>query len=224
MIDKCLPGSYSETGVEPCGRCPINFYQKDEGKTNCTECPLKQRTQRPGAKAVEACVDLDANLIDCKNGGLKMVGNHEFVCICPSGFSGRHCEININECASNPCYNDAICVDKPQGYKCECRKGYFGLNCELEQSECVPESCPEGAMCHDLPGRGGQNSVKCLCREGFRGDNCDITMNPCTDFSENLNWNEFTRGRPMNAAVLSGALNGGPICQNDGRCIPLEQG
>ena len=174
---KCPPGTYSDTGLEPCARCPVNFYQKEEGKTNCTECPLKQRTFKPGARFAEACVDADINAIECKNGGLKVNGHHEFVCVCPSGFTGKQCEVNINECDSSPCFNGGTCIDRAQGYKCECRKGYFGLNCELEHSECEPGSCPEAAMCHDLPGR--NSSVKCLCREGYRGKNCDVTMNPC---------------------------------------------
>lgn len=119
-----------------------------------------------------------------------------------------------------------MCIDKPQGYKCECKKGYSGLNCELEQNECSlnATSCPEGAMCQDLPGR---NTIKCLCREGYRGENCEITMNPCenTDFSENLNWSEFSRsGQPLSSSALLAATNGRAICQNDGKCIPLEQG
>ena len=38
-------------------------------------------------------------------------------CFCPAGFTGARCEINVDECASAPCYNGATCVDLPQGYR-----------------------------------------------------------------------------------------------------------
>lgn len=42
-------------------------------------------------------------------------------------FSGERCEININECASNPCLNGASCIDGEDAYSCHCQPGYTGL-------------------------------------------------------------------------------------------------
>ena len=42
----------------------------------------------------------------------------DFNCICPQGFKGDFCEINIDECATIECQNDAICVDKVNGFTC----------------------------------------------------------------------------------------------------------
>lgn len=39
---------------------------------------------------------------------------------------------DIDDCASNPCINNAVCVDLGVNlYKCKCRPGYAGLNCDV---------------------------------------------------------------------------------------------
>lgn len=40
--------------------------------------------------------------------------------------AGKTCEIDVNECISNPCQNNATCVDDVNGYICECLPGFKG--------------------------------------------------------------------------------------------------
>ena len=48
------------------------------------------------------------------------------ICIFDFFFLGKTCEINVNECMSNPCQNNATCIDDVNGYVCECLHGFRG--------------------------------------------------------------------------------------------------
>jgi len=41
------------------------------------------------------------------------------------------CVSAINECLSEPCGNDATCIDGLNEYTCVCAAGYEGVNCEI---------------------------------------------------------------------------------------------
>lgn len=43
-----------------------------------------------------------------------------------TGFTGAHCQINVDDCTNITCYNDAECVDLVNGYLCDCKSGYEG--------------------------------------------------------------------------------------------------
>jgi hypothetical protein len=64
----------------------------------------------------------EKNTISCTNHV-----NSSYTCICKNGFQGETCEIDINECASNPCENDGTCVDLPGRYECICITGFEGM-------------------------------------------------------------------------------------------------
>lgn len=43
-------------------------------------------------------------------------------------------DLDIDECASNPCQNQASCIDRVAGYLCQCPAGYTGIDCEIGKS------------------------------------------------------------------------------------------
>ena len=57
---------------------------------------------------------------------------NSFVCECLSGFTGIQCEINIDDCSSNICMNNASCIDGVHYYSCLCAENYTGTFCEIE--------------------------------------------------------------------------------------------
>ena len=51
----CAPGSYSDTGFEPCLPCPRHFYNAGTGATSCAVCADAQYTVGEGSTAVGDC-------------------------------------------------------------------------------------------------------------------------------------------------------------------------
>lgn len=49
-----------------------------------------------------------------------------FRCVCPEGFEGDMCEINIDDCEDNDCENNSTCVDGINNYTCMCSPEYTG--------------------------------------------------------------------------------------------------
>lgn len=248
---KCQPGTYSDTGLEPCSPCPLNFYQEREGAIKCDECHPGNRTLKVGASSPDQCspsscmptLNPTTNgpclpeseeaqsgkcFAGCQQNGVCTIQLHEPQCHCPSGFKGKYCEIEINECSSEPCYNGATCIDLKQGYKCKCPPGYSGLQCQIEQSDCKNDTCPERSMCQDLP---GLNNFTCLCRKGYTGPNCNITVNPCdvSPFVAAASAASISLASDSSTLTTTTSPNGGNSstllpCENGAQCIPLQQG
>ena len=70
--------------------------------------------------------------------------DYEYQCICPTGFTGSHCESNIDDCAVNPCQNGGTCIDFVSDYKCYCNPGFIGTHCEENVNECAINPCANG--------------------------------------------------------------------------------
>ncbi|XP_015251690.1 PREDICTED: protein crumbs homolog 2-like [Cyprinodon variegatus] len=125
-----------------------------------------------------------------------MVGFTVFVfssyeCNCSNtGFEGKNCEVDIAECASDPCQHGATCLEEVKGYMCLCWPGYEGPNCEVDIDECAKQPCQNGGKCLERSDPSHWEldwelsfaeaaGYTCQCQGGFAGENCSININEC---------------------------------------------
>lgn len=98
-----------------------------------------------------------------------------YSCKCHAGFTGDHCEININDCESNPCLNSGSCLDEINAFRCRCPPGFVGELCEVNIDECsMMKPCQNGATCVDR-----NNDYLCICPSGFTGKDCSNNIDDC---------------------------------------------
>ena len=77
---------------------------------------------------------LDSTLIcdpsPCDNGGVcSPDATTGFTCTCVGDFTGRSCDMTIDDCLNVNC-NNGTCVDGVGTFTCECEAGYTGQFCE----------------------------------------------------------------------------------------------
>jgi hypothetical protein len=109
----------------------------------------------------------------CQNDGVCMNMDEGYACECAPGFTGTDCELEIDDCAANPCIN-GDCTDGADGYACSCLPGYEGVDCETNTNDCAANPCENGGICTD-----GIDGYSCQCDAGYTGSDCEIEIDDC---------------------------------------------
>lgn len=137
--------------------------------------PQEEQFLKVSTNAVlTGCLPLNAcQSSPCLHGGSCRDSYNSYQCSCLSGWSGTHCEINIDECFSNPCIH-GNCSDGVAAYHCRCEPGYTGVNCEVNTDNCKSHQCANGATCVS-----GTHGYSCLCLGNFTGRFCRWAQSPC---------------------------------------------
>lgn len=104
----------------------------------------------------------------CASTGVCVDEVADYSCQCTPGYTGRRCDVDIDECAPGPCLRGA-CSDVVNNYLCDCDgTGFTGSECHIDIDECVESTpCQNDGQCTNNPG-----SFNCTCATGFTGVTC----------------------------------------------------
>ncbi|KAM4663381.1 protein crumbs homolog 2 [Discoglossus pictus] len=163
----CQPGSNCSNGCEsdPC-------VHPNSTCRNFMDGFICQSQDGCGGPNCQPNVPCSPNL--CQNNASCVAHANSYTCVCEPGYTGQHCEVNIDECQSSPCQNDAICVDKVNKYVCFCVPGFQGYHCEIDINECASRPCLNNGTCTNL-----QDMYECHCAIGYTGVNCETDIDEC---------------------------------------------
>lgn len=84
------------------------------------------------------------------------------------------CYLEVDEYVSDPCVNEAVCLNEIGRYMGICPQEYSGMNCELEIDGYGSQPCLHDATYQDALG-----ANFCNCARGFLGDHCEPRLDEC---------------------------------------------
>lgn len=160
-----------------------------------------------------------------------------YECDCVLGTAGELCDVNFDDCYSNPCQFGGQCTDQVNGFSCDCSDGRGGVTCDLVSNLCNTDTCLNGGTCEDR-----LDSYVCACLPGTYGSKCEYHYfrpssfcaadNPCQNGAECSSGRDgftcvclagFMGTLCETETQLQGGCVGNP-CYNGSTCLDSPQG
>uniref|UniRef100_A0A452SNF0 Neurogenic locus notch homolog protein 1 n=1 Tax=Ursus americanus TaxID=9643 RepID=A0A452SNF0_URSAM len=211
----CRPGytgHHCESNINECHSQPCRHGGTCQDRDNAYLCSCLKGTTGPNCETnLDDCASSPCDSGTC----LDKIDGYE--CACEPGYTGERpgvpagqvgtaegrvlmCNVNIDECAGNPCHHGGTCEDGINSFTCHCPEGYHGPTCLSEVNECSSNPCIHGA-CRDigepfLPGGSPEDSPGAqeahrwenggeAWRRGLNlharppGQTCEVDVNEC---------------------------------------------
>ncbi|NP_001266228.1 neurogenic locus notch homolog precursor [Amphimedon queenslandica] len=171
----CPEGYYGELCLFKVQTCFLTKSCSVSGTSHCSQnndCICKTGYTGPTCNTTDPCATNQTSdpscscppkltpgecCSDCANGGTCLYLDGRKTCICPLGWGGPDCTLDVDECSTNPCQN-GVCINTDGNYTCTCASGYIGRNCEEYNGSCTNSTCDNGGVCRET-GEG----PKCVC-------------------------------------------------------------
>lgn len=110
---------------------------------NCPRHYNPSQVDRNGNGNGDACDCYTDSQRLCLNGAYCGILQRDFMCYCTAGYTGENCDVDIDECQSDPCAAGSTCVDRLAMYECVCNnETSWGYRCNLSNPALiyVPEN------------------------------------------------------------------------------------
>ncbi|ELK18255.1 Aggrecan core protein [Pteropus alecto] len=138
----------AETATTPTDASIPAFLEETKDSEATTAAPARSCAEEP-----------------CGAGTCQEIEGH-VICLCPPGYPGEHCDIDLDECLSSPCLNGATCVDAIDSFTCLCLPSYRGDLCEIDQELCEEGWTKFQGHCYrHFPDRENWVDAESRCRE-----------------------------------------------------------
>ncbi|KAL1424466.1 hypothetical protein MTO96_020250 [Rhipicephalus appendiculatus] len=175
---QCLPGYSGEL----CERRNVCTADCINGTLFCHEpgwqCDCQHGGETCGRDAIVSAAPGPCSSRPCANNATCRLSELEplgYVCACPLGLVGNHCEHDVDECAGHKCPNGMQCIDKLRGYECRCADPQGA--CGSFARGCHPNPCVTAdSVCQETDELG---SFHCECPRGYQGSQCAEDVDEC---------------------------------------------
>ncbi|XP_072176489.1 uncharacterized protein [Diadema setosum] len=178
------------------GTSPQNSSIDDDGRLVWTPANTDRITLDVVASdgLVQSSVSILVKVCLCENNGIcdfeteaegeDLIENRFAVvtCNCTAGWSGDHCQLDIDSCAGDPCFEGVICIDQsppstePSCGNCPPNLIGDGFNC-YDLNECSNQTLNDcEQICENTLG-----SYQCLCYDGYT---LNLDRRTCRDIDE----------------------------------------